>query len=72
MISHVLSDGGKICIGIKDDSSLYSPLEIMGKTMNEYEDLIKLKMVSVMVVPNITSSLLLSSDKGTIASLTMC
>ena len=59
MFNQVLKDGGNVCIAIRDIepdyNNPYTPLEVLGKIMDEYKELIEQKRVCVMIVPDICS-----------------
>jgi hypothetical protein len=59
MFEKVLEEGGNVCIAIRDVEpdikNPFSPLEVMGNIMQEYDALIKEGRVKVMVIPDISS-----------------
>ena len=59
MFQQVLDEGGNVCIAIRDTETdiknPFSPLEVMGNIMNEYQQLISEGRVKVMIIPDICS-----------------
>ena len=59
MFQQVLNEGGNVCIAVRDmqtdSKNPFTPMEVMGNIMNEYEELIKEGRVKVMIVPDICS-----------------
>lgn len=59
MFQQVLNEGGNVCIAVRDtqtdSKNPFTPIEVMGNIMNEYEELIKEGRVKVMIVPDICS-----------------
>jgi len=59
MFQQVLDEGGNVAIGIRatetDANNPFSPIEVLGNIMNEYEDLISEGRVKVMILPDICS-----------------
>lgn len=64
-IIHDMILGGKyVFLGVRDDSNTkYSALEIVGMTMDCFENYIKEKKMSVIVVPNVSTIEFLGSQK---------
>jgi len=59
LFQQVLDEGGNVCIAIRDTETdiknPFSPLEVMGNIMNEYQQLISEGRVKVMIIPDICS-----------------
>jgi len=59
LFQQVLDEGGNVCIAIRDtqtdSKNPFTPLQVMGNIMNEYEELISQGRVRVMVIPDICS-----------------
>jgi len=59
LFQQVLNEGGNVCIGVRDtqtdSKNPFTPMEVMGNIMNEYEELISEGRVKVMIVPDICS-----------------
>ena len=59
MFDKVLEQGGNVCIAIRDvepdTKNPFTPLEVLGNIMNEYDALIKEGRVKVQVIPDICS-----------------
>jgi cytidyltransferase-like protein len=59
LFNRVLDEGGNVCIGIRDtetdNKNPFTPLEVMGKIMEEYKELISEGRVKVMICPDICS-----------------
>lgn len=59
MFQQVLDEGGNVCIAIRDTETdvknPFTPLEVMGNIMKEYEQLISEGRVKVMIIPDICS-----------------
>jgi nicotinamide mononucleotide adenylyltransferase len=59
MFQQVLNEGGNVCIAIRDTETdfknPFTPMQVMGNIMNEYEGLISEGRVKVMIIPDICS-----------------
>ena len=59
MFQQVLDEGGNVCIAIRDMETdfknPFTPMQVMGNIMNQYEELISEGRVKVMIIPDICS-----------------
>lgn len=59
LFQQVLDEGGNVCIAIRDtetdSKNPFTPMEVMGNIMAEYEELISQGRVKVMIIPDICS-----------------
>jgi nicotinic acid mononucleotide adenylyltransferase len=59
MFDKVLDEGGKVCIAIRDVEAdvknPFTPMEVLGNIMSEYDALIKEGRVKVQIIPDICS-----------------